>query len=288
MKKKTRPLGVHTSIAGGVSNAVDRAASLGCTAFQIFGRNPRGWPKGAAGNDSPIDLIEASAFREKREAAGIGPAVIHTSYLINLASPDEALQKKSLKLFEMEIAIADSIGAEYLVMHPGSTKGTPAADGIKRVAAALTAAGRKKPQVEVLLENTAGSGSHLGGDLREIRAILTMVKGLKVGLCFDTCHGFAAGYPLNTAAGAKRLPGIIDKEVGLTRLKVIHLNDSKGAFGSRVDRHEDIGKGNIGGAALGAFLKHKDIREIPLILETPTKDDTDDLRNLRATRRLLT
>ncbi|MEE9542670.1 MAG: deoxyribonuclease IV [Thermodesulfobacteriota bacterium] len=289
------PLGVHLSIAGGVTCAIERATELGINAFQCFGGNPRGWAQ------KPLDKDEAEAFREARKNTSLWPIVIHTSYLINLSSPDEELLKKSVVLFATEIERAMALGIDYLVTHLGSPRGSGIDFAIKRategvekaVKIALKNSKVKKTGLEILFENTAGSGTTTGSDIVDIGKIIDLLDaknkaggvGIKTGLCFDTCHGFAAGYPFKTPEEADKLVAIIKKAVGLKRLKVIHLNDSKGEFNSRRDRHEHIGKGKI--KTFGAFLNHKDIQGVPLILETPKETETDDKRNLMRVRRIL-
>jgi deoxyribonuclease-4 len=293
MGVKSSPLGVHTSIAGGVSKAVDRALLLGCNAIQIFVRNPRSWPRGRKENSKAMG--EAERFKKKREEAGLWPLVIHTSYIINLSSPDGALFKRSRDLFIKELGIAGSLGADYIVVHPGSSKGKGVKGGrcggfgIRRVTEALNGVAGLKPgpAVEILLENTAGGGHQTGSSLADIGTIIDKVKGLKLGLCFDTCHGFQAGYPMKTPGEAAALVKAIDKAVGLKRLKLVHLNDSRTPLDSRVDRHQHIGKGMIGSVGLGAFLKNPGVRGVPVILETPKKTERDDPRNLKVVRDML-
>ncbi len=293
-KRKAAPLGVHTSIAGGRQLAVDRAVELGCTAMQIFGRNPRSWAF------SPVPAHEAALFREKRAQESIWPVAVHTTYLINLCSPADELFDKSVDLFKGEISIAADLGADYLVTHLGSPGGLGAEYAVERVLEALEkaasigvggagGAGALPGSVEILLENTSGAGAGFGANLDEIGRVLDGAAriGIKAGLCFDTCHGFAAGYPFGSVEDAGALVAAIDASVGLERLKLIHLNDSKGESGSRLDRHEHIGKGRIGATGLANFLNHPKIRGIPLILETPKKSLEDDPGNLRAVRRIL-
>ncbi len=284
----TPPLGVHLSIAGGISLAVGRAVELGINAFQCFGGNPRGWAQ------KPLVYEEAEQFKAARAKADLWPIVIHTSYLINLSSPDAALFKKSVELFALEIERAQTLGVDYLVTHLGSARGRGPDYAIKRsvsgVKAAIKKAGKGKGQgVEILFENTAGTGTTTGSDLVQIGAIIESLEGklngVKFGLCFDTCHGFAAGYALKTKGEAETLVKIIKKAVGIKRLKVVHLNDSKGAFNSRRDRHEHIGKGEI--KSFDAFLNHKSIKGLPLILETPKERETDDKKNLARVSKII-
>ena len=285
-KRKATPLGVHTSIAGGRQLAVDRAVELGCTAMQIFGRNPRSWAY------SPVPAPEAALFREKRKEKSIWPVAVHTTYLINLCSPSDELFGKSVELFKGEISIAGALGADYLVTHLGSPGALGAEFAVERVIATLERAasnGAGAHTVEILLENTSGAGAGFGAKLGEIGRVLdgAAKAGIKAGLCFDTCHGFAAGYPFGSEQDAGTLVRAIDASVGLARLKLIHLNDSKGEGGSRLDRHEHIGKGRIGLKGLANFLNHPEIKGIPLILETPKKAPEDDIENLRAVRRMI-
>ena len=288
-------LGVHLSIAGGVTCAIERALELGINSFQCFGGNPRGWAQ------KPLTGVEAAEFREARKKAGLSVIAVHTSYLINLSSPDDALFKKSVKLFALEIERSMALSVDYLVTHLGSPRGAGIDFAVKRavegVEAAIKAALKnskvKKTGLEILFENTAGSGTTIGSDLADIGKIIDLLDaknkgkgvGIKTGLCFDTCHGFAAGYALKTPDEAAGLVAIIKKDIGLKRLKLIHLNDSKGGFNSRLDRHEQIGKGKI--KSFHAFLNHPRIKGLPLILETPKETEADDKKNLARVRKIL-
>ncbi|HBG46263.1 MAG TPA: hypothetical protein DDW94_04645 [Deltaproteobacteria bacterium] len=279
------PLGVHISIAGGISRSVERALGLGCDAMQIFGRNPRSWIY------SPLAPAEAGLFRAKRKESGIWPVVVHTNYLINLSSPDDAIYHKSIDIFSKELGIAEAIGADYLVTHLGSPQDMGSAFAVKRVAAALkeVAGSGLGRSTRILFENTSGAGYGFGSSLSDIGELIRKAEGvgLETGLCFDTCHAFAAGYDFSTPGEAKALVKTIGSEVGFGNLKTIHLNDSKGRMGSKLDRHEEIGKGTIGLEAFGFFLNNPKIKGVPMILETPKDSDEDDLRNLDAVRRIL-
>ncbi len=279
------PLGVHTSIAGGISNSIDRIEELGCDAMQIFARNPRSW------SSRPIPKSEVDLFRAKRRKAGIWPVAIHTTYLINLCAPDTGIFDRSVGLFKAEICTAEELGADYLVTHLGSPFDMGTDFAIKRIGSALEevhASGLGK-RTTILLENTAGSGYGFGSDLRDVARIMDSAarSGLDTGLCFDTCHAFAAGYPMSGEGDALELVKTLDREAGLKRLRLIHLNDSKGGLNSKIDRHEHIGLGKIGLAGFRAFLGNPAIRKIPMILETPKKSEKDDPRNLRTVRRIL-
>ncbi|MBW7957239.1 MAG: deoxyribonuclease IV [Deltaproteobacteria bacterium] len=279
------PLGVHVSIAGGVSKSVERAQRLGCDAMQIFGRNPRSWIY------TPLPEAEARLFRHKRKEAGLFPVVVHTNYLINLTAPDDGIFHKSIDMFKKELGIAEALGADYLVTHLGSPQEMGPAFALKRVSLALLEVARSGlgRTTRVLLENTSGSGTGFGSKLDDIGRIIRGAKesGLDTGLCFDTCHAFAAGYSFSTPQEADSLVKRIEAEAGRGSLRVIHLNDSRGGFGSKLDRHADIGKGAIGSEAFRHFLNHPKIKKVPMILETPKDSDEDDLRNLAEVRRIL-
>ncbi|HHL40232.1 MAG TPA: deoxyribonuclease IV [Deltaproteobacteria bacterium] len=281
------PLGVHVSIAGGVHRAVERAEGLGCDAFQLFGRNPRAWTFG----EPPQE--EIAAFREARARGGLRVAALHTSYLINLCSPEQTFFERSARLLASELGTAAALGCEFVVTHLGSHKGAGVDFAVGRcveaVRRAVDAAGDGGAGGPLLLvENTAGSGTQMGGPLREIGRVIEELErvGVEAGLCLDTCHAWAAGYPLKTGEDAERLAGEIEAAMGLERVALAHLNDSKGELGSRLDRHEHIGRGAIGEEGLRAFLEHPFFGGVPLVLETPKKDEDDDRRNLETVREL--
>ena len=279
------PLGVHTSIGGGLHKSVERAVELGCDAFQIFSRNPRSWAY------EPVDAGEAALFRGAREKSGISAVAVHATYLINLSSPDDVIFSKSVDLFKKELGIAESLGADYMVTHLGSFSGGTPELARARVAQALrdiAAAGHGKNTM-ILFENSAGAGSSYGSTLAEIGWIIkdAQSRGIRAGLCFDTCHAFAAGYPMRTRDEVKSLVKAIADDAGPGSLRLIHLNDSKGALGSRIDRHEHIGKGRIGKEGMREILSRKEFLAVPMILETPKKEDKDDARNLAAVRAII-
>ena len=276
-------LGVHVSIAGGVLESVARAGQLSCTTMQIFSRSPRG---GAA---PALSQEEAARFDAARRSAGIEPLAIHSPYIINLASPEAAMWNQSLRLYREEYARATALRAEYLVTHVGSHRGSGEINGIARVAEALsrTLAGTSST-VLILLENTAGSGQGIGERFEHLAAIRSAVKDKeRVGVCLDTAHLFASGYPIHTAGGLEETLAAFDRIVGLGHLKFIHLNDSKVAFDSRVDRHWHIGQGHIGLAAFRRIVNHPRLARVPFVLETPKTTDRDDPRNLAAVRSLV-
>ena len=287
------PLGAHHSIAGGFCRAVDRAVETGCDCLQVFTRNINQWAV------SPLDETEADAFREAVRAAGLKLVVAHDSYLINPAAADAALRKKSIAALADEVRRADRLGIPWVVAHPGAACGQPLEVAVARAAAGIAEALTKTRGLVagILIETTAGQGSCLGASFEEIGTMLDTidaVAGLKkrVGVCLDTCHVFAAGYPLAPAAALDETLRAFDRHIGLARLKVIHANDSKKELGSRVDRHEAIGKGKIGREAFQLLIRHPRLAGIPLILETP-KEGPDgkpcpkvDRRNLATLRRL--
>jgi deoxyribonuclease IV len=286
-------LGAHLSIAGGLPRAVDRAIASGCEALQIFTKNASQW------RARPLPNAEVAAFRAAVAAAGIGPVVAHDSYLINLAAADPLLRVRSLEALGEELDRAEALGLMGLVMHPGAyTTGTEAAgleliaDGLRRLLAA-----RPGGRTLVLLEHTAGQGSTIGHRFEHLAAILDRLNGSpRLGVCLDTCHLLAAGYDLCDPAGYESTFRQFDRLVGLSRLKVLHLNDSKRPCGSRVDRHEHIGKGCLGLEPFRRLLNDRRFAGLPMLLETPKKDDRTtrsdvdplDAMNLRILRGLIT
>ena len=276
-------LGVHISIAGGILESVARASQLSCTTMQIFSRSPRG---GAA---PALSKEDAGRFDAARRAAGIDPLAVHSPYIINLASPEAAMWNQSLRLYREEYARATALHAEYLVTHVGSHRGSGEISGIARVAEAIsrTLVGASSPAL-ILLENTAGSGQGIGERFEHLAAIRSAVKGKeRVGVCLDTAHLFASGYPIHTAEGLEETLAAFDRLVGLGQLKFIHLNDSKVAFDSRVDRHWHIGQGHIGLEAFRRIVNHPRLTRVPFVLETPKTTDRDDPRNLATVRSLV-
>jgi len=275
-------VGCHVSIAGKIYESVDRAAALGCETMQIFSRNPRGWQV------KPLREADTEEFKKRRKAKGISPLIVHIPYLINLASPDEKLYKRSIAAYIEDIERADMLGAEYFNTHVGNHKGMGEDYGLGRLGEALDLIiERSKPKVMILLENTAGSGSELGYRFEHFRRILKKVgKKEKIGLCLDTCHAYAAGYDVATKKGLEDMLDEIDSLIGLKRLKVVHANDSKAPLASRIDRHEHIGQGWIGTKGFHLLTHHPILKELPFILETPKKRPTDDPMNLAKLRQI--
>jgi deoxyribonuclease IV len=280
-------IGIHTSIAGDIAGALDSAAKLGANALQIFSASPRMWPRGG----SRIADADAARFRERRKSLGLGPLVIHDNYLINLACPDRVMRTRSIQAFHDELVRAVSLGADFLVAHPGSALGTETFQAISEIADGMRQAARglKLGGLRILVENTSGMGSAVGAQFEEIRAILDQASDLPMGVCLDTAHTFEAGYEITTEEGLEKTLAVVDRTVGLARVYVLHVNDSKTPLGSRVDRHEHIGRGKIGLKAFGRILNHPrlgpgsgGLAGRAFILETPIDRPGDDRRNVRA------
>jgi deoxyribonuclease-4 len=276
-------VGVHTSIAGGLENAAHRAKKIACDTFQMFSANPRGW---RAQDPTPE---ECERFREARADYGLAPLVIHDNYLINLASADSFIRERSMAAFRKELERAVALGADYLVTHPGSAKHSTATQGIKACIDSMRQAGNglKLDGLRILIENTAGQGSAIGRTFEEVAEIVAGAeKDLPMGVCIDTAHSFEAGYAVHTQAGLAQTVKTLDSTVGLSNVRVIHANDSKTAFGSHADRHEHIGKGQIGKEGFRRIVCHPKLTAIPFICETPRDKPGDDKRNLRMMRKL--
>ena len=280
-------IGIHTSIAGDIAGALDSAAKLGANALQIFSSSPRMWPRGG----SRIADADAARFRARRAELGLGPLVIHDNYLINLASPDRVMRTRSIQAFHDELVRAVALGADFLVAHPGSGLGNHKDQAIADIAEGMRHAskGMKLGSLRILVENTSGMGSAVGARFEEIKGILDQTGDLPMGVCLDTAHTLEAGYDISTQEGLETTLAAVDRTVGLDRVYVLHVNDSKTPLGSRVDRHEHIGRGKIGLAAFGRILNHArlgpGLQGLPgraFILETPIDRPGDDRRNVRA------
>ena len=274
-------VGVHVSIAGSLDLAVDRAKDAGCDVFQIFSRNPRGWAY------KPLSDGDADLFRAKVKTTGILP-VDHMPYLPNLASPKPDIYEKSVDTLTAELGRCGRLKIPYLVTHLGHHLGDGIAGGRMRVIKAITTALEGTGnEVILLLENTAGEKNSVGSSFEHIRAIMDeLAFPGRIGVCFDTCHAFAAGYELRTEAGLKETLAQFDDQVGLGSLKVIHLNDTKGDRGSGLDRHEHIGMGFIGEEGMRRILHHKTFASLPLICETPVDERRNDRGNIAKVREL--
>jgi len=287
-------IGIHTSIAGDLTAALESAAKLGCNALQIFSSSPRMWPRAGSARIAEVD---AARFRARREELRLGPLVVHDNYLINLASPDRVMRVRSIQAFHDELVRAMALGADYLVAHPGSGRGTPLAEAVTAVRIGLRQAvrGLRLGGLRILIENTSGMGSVLGWRFEEIAAIVEGCPELDLGACVDTAHTFEAGYDVRSEAGLEQTLGLIERTIGLERVCVVHVNDSKTKMGSRVDRHEHVGKGRIGLEALRRILNHPRLgTRGPLglagrafILETPIDKPGDDRRNVKTLWKLV-
>ncbi len=277
-------IGIHTSIAGDIARALDIAHGLGANTLQIFSSSPRMWGHGS----SRISEVEAARFRQRRRELGLGPLVIHCNYLINLASPNPVLRTRSVQAFHQEIVRAIALGADFLVLHPGSAQGSDSGAAIAAIAQGLKQAARglRFGELRILLENTAGQGSSIGSKFEELKAIVDACPELRLGVCIDTAHTFAVGWDIGTKEGWDAALAEIDRTLGLARVAVVHMNDSKTELGSRVDRHEHIGKGKIGLEAFGRILNHPLLAGRAFILETPIDKPGDDKRNVAALWRL--
>ena len=277
-------VGLHVSIAGSIGRSVDNASSRGCTAFQIFTRNPRGWTAKA------LSEQDIKNFKERLAASKIdrSATAAHMPYLPNLSSPEEDPFTKSLNSLSGEIERCSKLGIPYLVAHLGSHKGAGDQKGIEKLVRAFTkAAAENNNDVVILLENTAGQKNSVGSNFEQLASILFQLKPAnRFGVCLDTCHAFAAGYDIRTEKAAALTLEKFDNAIGFEHLKLIHLNDSKGEIGCGVDRHEHIGLGNIGDVGLRYVIKFANSRKIPLILETPIDERCDDIGNLKKVREL--
>ncbi len=277
--------GAHESIAGGLYRAFDRAESVGCDAVQIFVKPNRAWKV------RPLEERDVLRFRERAEATGIEPVVGHASYLLNLASPDDALWQRSRDTLIVELERCHVLGIPYLVLHPGAHVGSGEGTGLTRVAQALdqvhAATAQLRPRL--LLETTSGAGSVLGGRFEHLAWLIAHTEnGDRLGVCLDTCHVFAAGYELRTVEGYAATMSAFDRIIGLERLKVLHLNDSRGELGSRKDRHAHIGQGQIGLAGFRHIVNDPRLAGLPGLLETPKGDDLhEDRQNLATLRSLV-
>lgn len=285
-KLTSRRIGIHTSTAGGVQTAAERAYRLGCNTFQIFSSSPRQW--------KPYELArsqcsEMSALREKY---GIKPLVIHSNYLINLAGGNPEFHAKSIVAFRGELERALALCAEYVVLHPGSFRGMTREQGLQRVAAAIAQAAEgldlAKGNLTVLIENTAGAEFSLGGSFEQVAELLQKLRGVvPVAACIDTCHIHVAGYDIVSETGFDETLAHIDAIVGLTSVCVWHCNDAKAARGSKLDRHQHIGKGSIGLEPFRRLLNDQRLRDAAFIAETPIDEPGDDRRNIETLKSLV-
>lgn len=281
-----RRIGIHTSTAGGIEMAVERAYRLGANTFQVFSSSPRQW--------QPYSLSQpqCDALRRLRSKYGIGPMAIHSSYLVNLASATPEFHRKSVVAFRGELQRALVLCAEYLVLHPGSFRGRSREEGLELVARSIAEAAQgldlEKPNLRILIENTAGSEFSLGGSFDQVAHLLEYLRPVcPVGACIDTCHTHVSGYDIVSEAGWNETMQKLDETVGLKNVRVWHCNDAKDARGSKRDRHEHIGQGTIGLEAFRRLLNDPRVEHAAFIAETPIEEPGDDLRNIETLKGLV-
>lgn len=262
-------LGVHCSVSGGLEKAFDEAKILGTDVMQIFTRNQRQW------SAKPVSPEEQKLFKDAAKKSDIKVTFSHCSYLINLAAENEEIRMKSIAALQQEVERCTMLGLSFCVLHPGAagsqdfeTAMAKIADGLKIVLKNTSGS-----NVMVLLENTAGQGTSLGGSFENLKQISDLTKSKRIGYCFDTCHAFAAGYDIRTEAGTKETFEKFDEILGIENLKAFHLNDSKGDLGTHLDRHENIGKGKLGVEPFKYIMKN--FAKVPKVIETPKEDDWD-------------
>ena len=287
----TLRIGIHTSVAGSYLNALESARRLGCNALQIFSASPRMWV-GLAATAGRIPEVDAAAFRARRAELALGPLVVHANYLINLAAAQPMLRTRSIQAFHDELVRGLALGADFIVVHPGSRGEARPGESVAAVVESIKQATKRLPPttMRILVENTAGMGSALGSRLEELGEIVDGLRALDVAACLDTAHLFASGYDLRSESGWGSTIEVIDRTIGLDRVPVFHVNDSKIALGGRVDRHEHIGKGKIGAEAFRRMLRDPRLGAsaamgLPgraFLAETPIEDPGDDRKNVAA------
>ena len=282
----SRRIGIHTSSAGGVQNAAERAYRLGCNTLQIFSSSPRQW----AANE--LSLPQCDELKRLREKYDLKPLVVHTNYLINLAATNEGFLKKSIEAFRGEVERALALCADYLVQHPGSFRGSDREAGLLQTAAAIAAATQgldlAKAGLTILIENTAGAEFSLGGSFEQVAEVVDRLRGIiPVAACMDTCHTHVAGYDIVSEAGMRETLTHLDETIGLKNVPVWHCNDAKAARGSKLDRHQHVGKGSIGLGPFKRLLNDPRLARAAFIAETPIDAPGDDKRNVAALKKLV-
>ncbi|CAN5451203.1 deoxyribonuclease IV [soil metagenome] len=272
-------IGKHCSISGGIENACNEALRLGIDTIQVFTKNQRQW------REKEYSIEEGENFKAKCKAVGLKIAFSHTIYLINLASTDE-IRNQSIMSLAGELLRCEVLGLPFTVLHPGNNKNLTEEEAIARISAALHLVlhHTSELKVKILLENTAGQGASIGRKFEQIKAIMDQVGSDRLGMCFDTCHAFAAGYDIRTPSGMEDTLSLIDEVVGIDHLHAFHLNDSKGEFGSRIDRHEHIGRGKIGLEPFRVIINN--FPHLPKVLKTHNEDNMDEV-NLEVLRSLI-
>lgn len=282
-KKHTLLFGAHVSISGGLEKAFQRGKSIGCTAIQIFTKSNRQWAA------KPLTKNDIELFKQAHKSSPIKHVIVHASYLINIGSPNTDTHKKSVAALEKELKRCEQLGIRHLVLHPGSHLKTGEDECLKKVASSLDSIFEKIPgNTMILLETMAGQGSSLCYVFEHIKKIMRYSSHKKrLGVCFDTCHAFAAGYDFRTPKTYEAMWKKFDKTIGLNKIKAMHINDSKKELGSRVDRHEDIGKGKIGTKAFSLLFNDERFFDVPKILETPAKTELDYVANMKTIKKLI-
>jgi deoxyribonuclease-4 len=287
-----RRIGVHLGTAGGASNAVERAREIGANTVQIFSSSPRMWraPK--------VDPRQAARMRELRTELDVGPLAIHTSYLVNVCSQSDEVREKSVAAFRAEVERALALGAEYLVLHPGSWKGLTRDDGLRlaaeSIASAIDGLPWQEADFQILIENTAGAEFSLGGSFEQVAELVARLRAAApagvcapIGVCLDTCHTHVAGYDLVSAEGYADTIAQVGATVGFDAVRLWHMNDAKAARGSKLDRHEHIGKGTMGLEPFRRLLNDERFAHAAFIAETPVDDPGDEERNVRVLQNLV-
>jgi deoxyribonuclease IV len=277
-------VGAHMSIAGGIHHAFERGRQAGCRTLQIFLKSSNQWKA------KPLSDEDQKLYAQAQHRSGIAPVLAHSSYLINLATPDADLGRQSLAAFVLELERANFLGIPVLILHPGAHRGAGETAGISAVAAAINhALNCVPPPVSVLLENTAGQGSSLGHNFQQLAGILDKIRDAeRVGCCIDTCHLFAAGYDIRTEPGYRKTLKEFDRLIGVGKICAFHVNDCLKPLGSRVDRHTHIGQGHLGLEPFRCLVNDSRFAAVPKILETPKGEDMkEDLMNLATLHSLL-
>lgn len=285
-QRSSRRVGIHTSTAGGVENAAERAYRLGCSAFQVFSSSPRMW--------RPYDLSrqQCETMRKLRASYDLKPLVIHANYLINVAGGNEEFLRKSITAFRQEVQRSIELGAEYIVLHPGSFRGCSREEGLARAAASIEEATEglslADSHLTVLIENTAGAEFSLGSGFEQVAELVERLKRvIPTAACIDTCHTHVSGCDMVSEAGYEETMRRLDATVGLKNVPVWHCNDAKAALGSKLDRHEHIGKGTLGLEPFRRLLNDPRTAHAAFIAETPIDEPLDDLSNVRTLQGLV-
>ncbi|OUJ19354.1 Endonuclease IV Nfo [Methanonatronarchaeum thermophilum] len=271
-------VGVHVSISGGIYRSFDRAKELDCNCFQIFSHSPRSWKFNLPGND------DSEIFVEKSNKMDIEPLVIHGSYLVNLATPKEGLRERSIESTQKEIELSNEVGIDYVNIHPGAHTGIGEKQGLNNVVSSINEI-QGLDNTELLIENTSGSGTKVGYTFEQIEELIERVDA-DIGVTLDTCHAYTAGYDLATKEGLEKTIENIEETVGIDKIKLIHLNDSKNPLNSTKDHHEHIGLGEIGVSGMERIINHPKLREIPFILETPVDETRGDKENIEVVKKI--